>query len=83
MLQNAYFLATIGADTAANEQHFADRPSCCRLLPTRRVSPPKAPPTAPRTAIVTMNEMRPKGEFEIRFTKKQERPAFDADVRLS
>ena len=24
MLQNAYFLATIGADTAENEQHFAE-----------------------------------------------------------
>ena len=24
MLQNAYFLAKIGADTAENEQHFAD-----------------------------------------------------------
>ena len=28
MLQNAYFLAKIGADTAENEQHFAD------ILPT-------------------------------------------------
>ena len=28
MLQNAYFLAEIGADTAENEQHFAD------ILPT-------------------------------------------------
>ena len=24
MLQNAYFLAEIGADTAENEQHFAE-----------------------------------------------------------
>ena len=28
MLQNAYFLAKIGADTAENEQHFAE------ILPT-------------------------------------------------
>ena len=28
MLQNAYFLAKVGADTAENEQHFAD------ILPT-------------------------------------------------
>ena len=28
MLQNAYFLAKIGADTAENERNFADRPSC-------------------------------------------------------
>ena len=42
MLQNAYFLAKIGADTAENEQHFAEiltircqwrtasRPAYCR-----------------------------------------------------
>ena len=30
MLQNAYFLAKIGADTAENEQHFAE------ILPIRR-----------------------------------------------
>ena len=29
MLQNAYFLAKIGADTAENEQHFAE------ILPTK------------------------------------------------
>ena len=27
MLQNGYLLAKIGADTAENEQNFADRPS--------------------------------------------------------
>ena len=38
MLQNAYFLAKIGADTAENEQHFAE------ILPIgRRVA---APPVA-------------------------------------
>ena len=31
MLQNAYFLAKIGADTAENEQHFAE------ILPTDAV----------------------------------------------
>ena len=30
MLQNAYFVAKIGADTAENEQHFAE------ILPTDR-----------------------------------------------
>ena len=30
MLQNAYFLAKIGADTTENEQHFAE------ILPTDR-----------------------------------------------
>ena len=49
MLQNAYFLAKIGADTAENEQHFAE------ILPTdalwrlaaraaRRPAPPAARP---------------------------------------
>ena len=33
MLQNAYFLAKIGADTAENEQHFAEN------LPTGRRGP--------------------------------------------
>ena len=32
MLQNAYFLAKIGADTAENEQHFAE------ILPTYRAA---------------------------------------------
>ena len=31
MLQNAYFLANIGADTAENEQHFAE--ICQKLAP--------------------------------------------------
>ena len=35
MLQNAYFLAKIGADTAENEQHFAE--ICQKLATTRRV----------------------------------------------
>ena len=34
MLQNAYFLAKIGADTAENEQHFAE--ICQKLATTRR-----------------------------------------------
>ena len=35
MLQNAYFLAKIGADTAENEQHFAE--ICQKLATTLRV----------------------------------------------
>ena len=35
MLQNAYFLAKIGADTAENEQHFAEI-WCKKLATTRR-----------------------------------------------
>ena len=37
MLQNAYFLAKIGADTAENEQHFAEilpTDALCRLAGT-------------------------------------------------
>ena len=36
MLQNAYFLAKIGADTAENEQHFAE------ILPTDALNPSAA-----------------------------------------
>ena len=34
MLQNAYFLAKIGADTAENEQHFAEicQPTICQFV---------------------------------------------------
>ena len=46
MLQNAYFLAKIGADTAENEQHFAE------ILPIgRRVADRRRPlPDAGRAA---------------------------------
>ena len=37
MLQNAYFLAKIGADTAENEQHFAE------ILPIGRRRPRACP----------------------------------------
>ena len=36
MLQNAYLLAKIGADTAENEQHFAE--SCQKLATTSTVA---------------------------------------------
>ena len=38
MLQNAYFLAKIGADTAENEQHFAKILPTDALLRLRRAS---------------------------------------------
>ena len=41
MLQNAYFLAKIGADTAENEQHFAE------ILPTDTLSRLRDRPTGP------------------------------------
>ena len=40
MLQNAFLLAKIGADTAENEQHFAE------ILPTDALTPVPAPPGA-------------------------------------
>ena len=46
MLQNAYFLAKIGADTAENEQHFAEILSKTGNYPTgarARASPPPGP----------------------------------------
>ena len=44
MLQNAYFLAKIGADTAENEQHLAE--ICQKLVTTLRA--PALPPGAPQ-----------------------------------
>ena len=57
MLQNAYFLAKIGADTAENEQHFAE--ICQKLATTPRVHyppgaeyhAPDAAPAAPTSAL--------------------------------
>ena len=37
MLQNAYFLAKVGADTAENEQHFAE--ICQKLAPPEQETP--------------------------------------------
>ena len=42
MLQNAYLLANIGADTAENEQHFAEN-----FGPLERRRPPSPGPTPP------------------------------------
>ena len=38
MLKNAYFLAKIGADTAENEQHFAEN---LPKIGNRRRAPPR------------------------------------------
>ena len=42
MLQNAYFLAKIGADTAENEQHFAEILPIGRRVANRLVLRPRA-----------------------------------------
>ena len=44
MLKNAYFLAKIGADTAENEQHFAE---ICQKLATTRQSARLTPRLTP------------------------------------
>ena len=44
MLQNAYFLAKIGADTAENEQHFAEilpKTGNVELRPPAAAAPPR------------------------------------------
>ena len=53
MLQNAYFLAKIGADTAENEQHFAEilpTDALCRRRQRSRGEPWAAGPATPPTA---------------------------------
>ena len=50
VLQNAYFLAKIGADTAENEQHFAEILPKIGNYPSGRSTSPRGPqgrPTAP------------------------------------
>ena len=52
MLQNAYLLAKIGADTAENEQHFAENlPKICNyptgVVAVNRVAPRRVAPRVP------------------------------------
>ena len=57
MLQNAYLLAKIGADTAENEQHFAEilpkigNYPTGRLTPWRRCEEPRLPHDARRARL--------------------------------
>ena len=53
MLQNAYFLAKIGADTAENEQHFAEivpKTGNYHTGPVAADSAAERPPPAPGRA---------------------------------
>ena len=52
MLQNAYLLAEIGADTAENERDFAE------ILP-KIVNYPTGPEAAARTAVLTAELSKP------------------------
>ena len=50
MLQNAYFVAKIGADTAENEQHFSEilpTDALCRALRRRELRHGRALPRLP------------------------------------
>ena len=50
MLQNAYFLAKIGADTAENEQHFAEiLPTAALLVKARPVPSRSRAPAEPQS----------------------------------
>ena len=62
MLQNAYFLAKIGADTAENEQHFAE------ILPIGRHV--RSPRRGPRAALVGPAEREVEGAGA-RWTERQ------------
>ena len=56
MLQNEYFLAKIGADTAENEQHFAEIQNWTlpgrRTRRARRAGAPRLEPAPPRVGGV-------------------------------
>ena len=54
MLQNAYFLAKIGADTAENEQHFAEilpKNGNVELRPPAAAAPPRPGAPLRRTKV--------------------------------
>ena len=55
MLQNAFSLAKIGADTAENARHFAENDgeeaAARRLKPKRTVTPDHGPPTHLQTLL--------------------------------
>ena len=60
MLQNAYFLAKIGADTAENERYFAEILPKTGNYPT---GPPGRKPgwPAPRVTVLLRGRCRPRG----------------------
>ena len=68
MLQNAYFLAKIGADTAENEQHFVEiLPTDARPWASRAVAEasfgPRASKNRIQEALFAMGEIvRPAGQ---------------------
>ena len=64
MLQRAYFLAKIGADTAENEQHFAEILPKIGGVPNRCPAPKEAEAFLPHntwSALVSLEEMTSRG----------------------
>ena len=59
MLQNAYLLAKIGADTAENEQHFAKKLRKTDYYPTGPERPPKFTHEQMRTLVDTWDHYLP------------------------
>ena len=58
MLQNAYFLAKIGADTAENEQHFAEnlpKTGCRAICHVPFFLSPETRPDVPKTVKLNLN----------------------------
>ena len=70
MLQNAYFIAKIGADTAENEQHFAE------ILPTLPSTVWYGGPPGPPVRQVHLQQRRWKGQGRLQRAR-------DADGRVS
>ena len=58
MLQNAYFLAKIGADTAENEQHFAEILPIDRRVAARGALPEQPPLPLRRPDAVRRSTLR-------------------------
>ena len=59
MLQNAYFLAKIGADTAENEQHFAEKLPKIGNYPTGPSGAEGADREAAGRAILRRDQLKP------------------------
>ena len=80
MLQNAYFLAKIGADTAENEQHFA------KILPkigNYPTGPYGSPGRVPRLARRRAPRGPPPAHPAVRGAARDARALALGDVRLA
>ena len=72
MLQNEYFLTKIGADTAENEQHFAE------ILPKIGNSPTGSPDSPPRGRGLQLGPAA--GELPAALRALQRRPPLRGEV---